>query len=156
MYDPSDVGEDRRDVPGGRLEQRILFCLLQAQLRTRATGTSRAATAMIKVKRVLLGIATLWSLLHAITPSMGWLAFIDPFWPLSMLGMFVIGIRIAVAGRWRGALRVWPIIAETWAIVTVPTMALFGADAARWVGGAHLLIGYCVLGLLVTRLGTRR
>jgi hypothetical protein len=87
---------------------------------------------------------------------MGWLAVIDPFWPLSMLGMFVIGARIAIAGRWRGALHWWPLIAETWAMVTVPTRAILGVTAARWVGGTHLLIGYCVLGLLTTRLGAGR
>ena len=29
---------------------------------------------------------------------------LDMFWPLSMMGMFFIGIRIAIAGRWHGRL----------------------------------------------------
>ena len=51
---------------------------------------------------------------------------LDAFWPLSMLGMFLIGIRIAVAGRWTGVSRYWPMVAESWAVVTVPAMAIFG------------------------------
>ena len=49
-----------------------------------------------------------------------WLAVLDVFWPLSMLGMFVIGVKIAFAGRWTGAARIWPLVAESWAVVSVP------------------------------------
>ena len=58
-----------------------------------------------------------------------WLA-LDLFWPLSMLGMFLIGIRIAVAGRWTGLTRYWPVVAESWAVVTIPAMGIFGETAA--------------------------
>ena len=73
------------------------------------------------------------------------------FWPISMLGMFLIGIRIAVAGRWTGLSRFYPLVAESWAVVTVPTMGIFGEGVARWVGAAHLVIGYAVLGQVVAR-----
>jgi hypothetical protein len=76
---------------------------------------------------------------------------LDLFWPLSMLGMFLIGIRIAIAGRWRGPSRFWPTVAESWAVVTIPVMGALGADAARVVGSLHLVIGYAVLGLIVAR-----
>ena len=77
------------------------------------------------------------------------LAILDAFWPLSMLGMFVIGIKVAIAARWRGALRWWPMVAETWAVVTVPSVGIFGQSVGDWVGATHLLIGYCVVGLLL-------
>ena len=32
-----------------------------------------------------------------------WFLALDVFWPLSMLGMAAIGVRIAIAGRWKGA-----------------------------------------------------
>ena len=128
-----------------------LFGLLQVQLRTRATGTSRRAVALIKVEHVLLAIASVWSLLHAITPDAGWLAFIDPFWPLSMLGMGVIGIKIALTGRWRGALRVWPVVAESWVFVAVPAFVAIGGTVGNYVGAAHLLLGYTTLGVLLAR-----
>jgi hypothetical protein len=76
---------------------------------------------------------------------------LDAFWPLSMLGMFLIGIRIAVAGRWTGATRLWPMVAESWAVVVIPTMGIFGDAVAHVVAVVHLVIGYGVLGVLVSR-----
>ena len=139
----------------GFLFQLGVFALLTAMLRTGATGLTRKARAMIRVEYVLLGLASLWSLIHGLAPaSVGSsvpVMVLDVFWPLSMLGMFVIGIKVAFAGRWQGALRWYPLVAETWAVVTVPTFAIFGDGIARWVGATHLLIGYAALGLLLAR-----
>ena len=44
----------------------------------------------------------------------------DAFWPLSMLGLAAIGVRIAVAGHRRGAARFWLMVAESWAPIVVP------------------------------------
>ena len=78
----------------------------------------------------------------------GWLM-LDLCWPLSMLGMFFIGIRIAIAGRWRGLSRFWPMVAESWAVVTVPSLMIGGALVGQLVGAFHLVLGYTVLGVLV-------
>ena len=134
--------------------QASLFALVTAQLRTRATGLSRVARGMLRAEYVLLCMATLWTVLHGLFPAARdevWLAVLDAFWPLSMLGMFVIGVKIAFAGRWKGAARVWPLIAESWAVVTVPTFVLIGDPVASWVGGGHLLIGYALLGVILAR-----
>ena len=129
-----------------------LFMLVTTQLKTLATGTSKVARGMLRVEYGLLSLATLWTVLHGLVPSFrddAWLAVLDLFWPLSMLGMFIIGVKIAVAGRWRGAARVWPLVAESWAVVTVPTMAVFGALAGQVVGVGHLVVGYATLGLIL-------
>jgi hypothetical protein len=131
-----------------------LFALVTAQLRTGATGLSRVARGMLRVEYVLLSLASLWTVLHGLFPAARdevWLAVLDAFWPLSMLGMFIIGVKIAVAGRWKGAARIWPLIAESWAVVTVPAFVLIGDPVASWVGGVHLLIGYAVLGVILAR-----
>jgi hypothetical protein len=130
-----------------------LFCLLAIQFRTRATGLSRPAVALLKVEAVVLGLASVFSLLHGILPTglqdSLWLMVLDVCWPLSMVGMMIIGIKLAVTGRWRGLLRWWPLVAESWAFVTIPAMIIFGDGASRWVGGGHLLIGYATLGVLL-------
>ncbi|WP_214409013.1 hypothetical protein [Sphaerisporangium fuscum] len=132
-----------------------VFCLLGAQLRTRALGVSRAAMVTLKVEMGLLGVASVWSLLHGVMPdavqNAAWLGILDLFWPLSMLGMFAISVKLAFAARWRGELRWWPLVAESWAVVTVPTFLLLGDEPSRWVGGGHLLIGYAALGVLLAR-----
>ncbi|TDD16025.1 hypothetical protein E1218_30540 [Kribbella turkmenica] len=130
-----------------------VFCLLAIQFRTRATGLSLGSVVLLKVEAVILGIASVWSLLHGVLPEphqdAAWLVPLDICWPLSMLGMAVISVKIAFAGRWRGVLRWWPLVAESWAVVTVPSMIVFGDQASRWVGGSHLLIGYTTLGVLL-------
>jgi hypothetical protein len=136
---------------GGGLFQLGIFALLNVQLRTAATGTTKTARAMLYVEHVLLAVATVWSFLHAV-PSLrdaAWLIPMDIFWPLSMFGMAVIGVKILFARRWTGAARFWPTIAESWAPITVPTFLIFGSPLADYIGGAHLLLGYAVLGLLL-------
>ena len=132
--------------------QIALFGLVTIQLKTRATGVTRVARGMLKVEYVLLTLATLWTVLHGAVPAFRddtWLAVLDAFWPLSMLGMFIIGIKIAVAGRWKGLARVWPLVAESWAVVTVPAYGALGATAGALVGGTHLVIGYATLGVIL-------
>ncbi|TKK86240.1 hypothetical protein FDA94_22225 [Herbidospora galbida] len=147
----NDLGWMLTDL-GGLVFQIGLLCLLALMIRTQATGTSRPARIMLQVERVLLVPAMVWSLLHAVLPDQrdaGWLAVLDVFWPLSMLGMFVIGIKVAFAGRWRGLARVWPVVAESWAVVTIPAMGVFGPEVGDVVGATHLLVGYATLGLII-------
>ncbi|WP_116450349.1 hypothetical protein [Blastococcus litoris] len=129
-----------------------LVALVSVQLRTRATGTGRLARGFLHAEHVMLGLAIVSSIQWMVAPEVSedpfWLA-LDAFWPLSMLGMAAIGIRIAIAGRWRGAARVWPAIAETWVLVMFPAMALVSDEATSFVSGGHLLLGYTTLGLIL-------
>jgi hypothetical protein len=122
--------------------------------RTRALGEGRVARAVLRVEAVALTLAMTSTFVDAIALSdlthPAWLA-LDAFWPLSMLGMFFIGVRIAIAGRWRGVTRYWPLVAESWAVVVIPTMGIFGHAVADVVAPLHLLVGYTVLGILVSR-----
>ncbi|MBG0560150.1 hypothetical protein [Actinoplanes aureus] len=132
--------------------QFALLALVTVQLRTGATGVTRAARAMLRVEMVLLSLATLWTVLHGLVPSFRddlWLAILDVFWPLSMLGMLVIGVKIAFAGRWQGLARWYPLIAESWVFITLPAMGIFGITVGRFVGATHLLVGYAALGVLL-------
>lgn len=137
---------------GGLAAQFGLLSLLAIMIRTGATGVSRVARTMLQVERVLLALAMVWSVVHAFFPAARdtvWLGILDVFWPLSMLGMFVIGVKVAFSGRWRGAARFWPLVAESWVVVTLPTLAIFGTSVSDVVGAAHLLVGYTTLGLII-------
>lgn len=139
---------------GSGLFQVGLLLLLRVLDRTQALGSGRLARAVIRIETVFVGLAIASTTVDAIGVSdlaqPGWLL-LDLFWPLSMLGMFLIGIRIAIAGRWKGRSRFWPMVAESWAVVTIPVLGALGADAARVVGSLHLVIGYAVLGQIVAR-----
>lgn len=147
----SSWGTTIQDLTGFAFQVGVMS-LVVLQLRTAATGPGRGARAMLRVEQVLLSLAMVWSLVHGLVPSARddlWLAVLDVFWPLSMLGMFVIAIKIAVAGRWHGLARWWPLVAESWAVVTVPAMGIGGATVGQYVGAGHLLVGYVALGLLI-------
>lgn len=129
-----------------------LVALVAVQLRTRATGTGRLARRLLHAEHVMLALAIASSIQWMVAPDRSedalFLA-LDAFWPLSMLGMAAIGIRIAIAGRWRGAARIWPAVAETWVLVMVPVSALASVEVGSFVGAAHLLAGYTALGLIL-------
>jgi hypothetical protein len=63
--------------------------------------------------------------------------------------MFAIGVKIAFTGRWRGIARFYPLAAESWAVVSIPAMGIFGAEVGLVVGATHLLVGYAALGLII-------
>ncbi|SEO40186.1 hypothetical protein [Trujillonella endophytica] len=152
-----DLGEDTtrtEDVlygASGLLFQLGLVALVAVQLATRATGTGTLARRFLHIEHAMLGLAILSSLQTMLIPA--WnenpaaLA-LDAFWPLSMLGMCAIGIRIAIAGRWRGPARFWPLGAESWAPVVIPASAAL-PDLAGPIGAGHLLVGYACLGLVL-------
>lgn len=131
-----------------------VLCLLNVLWRTQALGTGRLARSFLRLEAVLMvlaiGSTTADGIGASDLDSLGWLL-LDLTWPLSMLGMFALGVRIAIAGRWHGAARFWPMLAESWAVVCVPTMGVFGAEVAGVVSLVHLTLGYGVLGQIVAR-----
>ena len=131
-----------------------LLGLLSVLYTTRALGEGGLARFFIRVEFALVLLALASTLADGIGVSdmdeAGW-AMLDAFWPLSMLGMFFIGVRIAIAGRWHGRSRYWPLIAESWAPVVVPMYGLFGSTVAGAVSFVHLCVGYGVLGQIVSR-----
>ncbi|WP_409329204.1 hypothetical protein [Trujillonella humicola] len=128
-----------------------LVALVSVQLRTGAIGTGRLARFLLHAEHVLLGLAMVSTLLYAFFPEHreeGWFLALDAFWPLSMIGMFAIGIRIAVAGRWTGAARWWPLGAESWAPINIPIAGALPA-LSPYVAAGHLLVGYAALGVVL-------
>ncbi|MEV1291273.1 hypothetical protein [Pseudonocardia sp. NPDC049635] len=163
LGDPQSSGTagDITDA-GGLVFQLGLFGLLYAMLRSRATGDGRFGRGLLWTVTALLVPATVWSALAVVVPPENqgtWFFLLDLSWPLSMLGMAVIGVTVAVVGRYRGLLRWWPAVAETWALVTVPALGILGPAVGNLVGAVHLFAGYTVLGLLIAarpdRIGAR-
>lgn len=152
--DPQTRGAEVAFALSSGLFQVGLLLLLRTLWRTRALGEGRVARAVLRVEAVavVLAIGSTAGDGLGLTDmdQAGWLV-LDFFWPLSMLGMFLIGIRIAIAGRWKGATRFWPMVAESWAVVTIPALAIFGETVGHVVAVAHLCVGYAVLGVLVSR-----
>ncbi len=150
---PAGAGSIAGDLAGLAFQLGVGGLLLVMQ-RTRATGARRAGVALLRIELSVLAVATLWSVLHALLPSPAdqavWLLALEVAWPLSMLGMAVVGVAVAWAARWRGALRWWPLAAGSWLLVAVPAEAMLGRGAVGTVlAVAHLLLGYGTLGVLL-------
>jgi len=138
------------DLTGIALQLGV-FCLLAALWITRGTGTGRFGRGLLVVEAVILAVATVQSAFAASAGGGEWgtvATVLDPSWPLSMLGMVVVGITVAVVGRWRGILRVWAPIAGSWLLVGAASTPL-GPVVGFLVAGSHFLVGYAVLGVLL-------
>ena len=47
------------------------------------------------------------------------------------------------------AAEIWPAIAETWALVMFPAMALVSEETTTYISAGHLLLGYTMLGVIL-------
>lgn len=152
--DPGNPTDEAIFSAGSGLFQLGLLGLLFVVFRTQALGAGKLARFLIRLEAVLVSLAITSTFVDGVGVSdldqTGWLI-LDLFWPISMLGMFLIGVRIAIAGRWHGVSRFWPLVAESWAVVVVPTYGIAGGEAATFVSCIHLVIGYAVLGQIVAR-----
>ncbi|NDK90524.1 hypothetical protein GYA93_13180 [Gordonia desulfuricans] len=142
---------------GALLFQIALLALLRLQYAERAMtrpgATGSVARIGYLIQAVLLCGAICSTVLDAfwlIHGSVLWAVF-DTCWPLSMLGMVVIGVRVAIAGRWQGWLRWQTLFAQSWLLWGVPLAAL--GTAGLYVGAAQFVLGYGVLGVLLATRG---
>lgn len=152
--DPHGTLEEALSSLTGGTFQLGLLGLLTVLYATKALGDGRLAKFFLRFEAVLVFFAIGSTIADGIGVSNldqpGW-AMLDAFWPLSMLGMFFIGIRVAIAGRWSGYARFWPLVAESWGPIVVPTFGIFGSGVAGVVSFFHLCLGYGVLGQIVAR-----
>ncbi|MEU4580262.1 hypothetical protein ACBI99_17250 [Nonomuraea sp. ATR24] len=121
------------------------------RLRADRAGGDRAGRAVPVVLLALLPGAFLLNALsfgyatHDEFPL--WLMILDGCWPLSMLGMLVLGVAVAVTGRYRGAMRWLPLVAGCWFPVTMAAQILGGGVVSTYVSAAWLVGTYGVIGV---------
>ncbi|WP_424529947.1 hypothetical protein ACOZ38_10365 [Sphaerisporangium viridialbum] len=75
------------------------------------------------------------------------LLILDACWPLSMLGMLVLGIAVAVTGRYQGLMRWLPLLAGMWFPVSILAQLFGGPIVSTYVSAAWLLGTYTHIGL---------
>lgn len=141
---------------GGLAFQAGLFALWLTYKQTAATGSGRLGRWLLYVVLSLLVLATAWSVLHLVLPNdyadEWWMLVLDAAWPLSMLGFLACGIAVAVVGRWRGLLRWAPLVAESWAPLSMALIALAPTVISNFMTPTLMIVLYGGLGLLlVTR-----
>lgn len=122
--------------------------LVALVLSTNATGRGKGRYIAI-VEMALFVPALIWCPLEVAydgdTP--GWVIPFDMCWPLSMLGMLVLGIAVAKVGRYRGLLRWQLLLCGLWLPVAGVGQAVIGDDGGSVPGTVWLGLSYGVLGL---------
>ena len=130
-----------------------LLALLAILWSTQATGTSRLARGFLAAEVVALILAIAWTvpyLFDANRPTTGVLVVLDVFWPLSMVGLIVIGVLVARAARWPTPLRYLPLAASL--LIPIDIAVAWTPDEVRnAVMGAYLAASYGLLGLSLIR-----
>lgn len=130
-----------------------LLALLAVMWVTRATGTGRLARGLLVAEAVAVVLALAWTvpfLFDANRPNTGLLVVLDVFWPLSMAGLLVVGVVVALARRWPSPLRYLPLAASLLIPVDIAVAASGAADPVRdLVMGGYLALAYGALGLAI-------
>jgi hypothetical protein len=130
-----------------------LFALLAVMWCTQGTGTSRLARGLLAAEVVALILAIAWTvpyLLDANRPTTGVLVVLDAFWPLSMVGLIVIGALVARAATWPSPLRYLPLAASL--LIPIDIAVAWAPDEVRnAVMGTYLATSYGLLGLALIR-----
>lgn len=147
------------EIWGSFAYQLGLVALLAAMRATDATGPSRWGRAVVTGEAVLVALAIAWTLPHLADPNYMskhdsvLLVVLDAAWPLSMLGLVAVGVAVARAGRWTGALRWLPLAASLLLPVDVVAMVLLGPELEIVVRAAWMAVTYGLLGGLLLRGG---
>lgn len=156
IVSPSREGDNSQvEIWASAVFQLGLLALLAVMWVTRATGTGRMARGLLAAETVAVVLAFAWTvpyLFDANRPTTGLLVVLDAFWPLSMAGLIVVGIVVAVARRWPSPLRWLPLAASLLIPVDIAVAASGASDPVRdLVMGGYLAVAYGVLGLMVAR-----
>lgn len=158
IVSPSEQGDNSQvEIWASGVFQLGLLALLGVMWWSRATGDSRLARGLLAAELVAVVLAVAWTvpyLFDANRPTTGVLVVLDAFWPLSMVGLLMVGIMVARAGRWPRPLRYLPLVA---ALLIPVDIAVSGAsdDVRNAVMGCYLALSYGALGLGMARAADR-
>jgi hypothetical protein len=132
-----------------------LVALLAVMRATDATGTTRLGRFVLNAEVFAVALAMAWTvpfLFDANRPNTGILVILDAFWPLSMVGLIVVGIVVAKVGRWPSPARYLPVAASLLIPVDIAVMAAgLGLEAQNVVRSAYLTLAYAALGVAIIR-----
>jgi len=156
-FSPSAPGQNSQvEIWASGTFQVGLLALLTVMWTTRATGTGRWSRGVLLAEGVAVLLASAWTvpyLVDANRPSTGLLAVLDPFWPLSMAGLIVVGVLVLIARRWPAPTRYLPLAASL--LIPIDVAVSWAPSAVRdAITALYLAVAYGLLGIAVIRQAT--
>lgn len=149
---PEDV-MDQTEIAAGGAFQIGLLALLATMRVTDAMGPSRWRRYLLNAEIVAVVLAFMWTVPFGINPNRSdtaVLMVLDVFWPLSMVGLIVVGVAVLRAARWPVPARYLPLVASLLIPVDIILMMLgLGAWAQIVVRAVYLAVAYTLVGLAV-------
>lgn len=146
---------DQIEIWMSGLFQLGLVALLAVMRATDATGTTRVSRIVLNAELVALALAIGWTipfLFDANRPHTPVLVVLDAFWPLSMVGLIVVGVFVLRARRWPSPVRYLPLAASLLIPVDIIlSVAGLSPQGQTVVRSAYLAFAYSLLGLFVIR-----
>jgi hypothetical protein len=142
--------KDQIEIWTSGLFQLGLVALLAIMRATRATGTSRSGRIILNAEVVALSLAIAWTIPHlfdANRPHTGILVALDAFWPISMLGLIVVGIQVIRARRWPTPVLYLPLAASLLLPIDIVVMAFATDRTQLFVRALYLAVAYLALGV---------
>jgi len=108
---------------------------------------------VLAAEGVAVLLASAWSipyLVDANRPTTGLLAVLDPFWPLSMAGLIVVGALVVAARRWPAPTRYLPLAASL--LIPIDLAISWAPDTIRdAITALYLAVAYGLLGTAIVR-----
>lgn len=150
---PVDGIAPTAEILGGFAYQLGLAGYLTAAWLTGALGNSRGARISFRVEAALLVLASLWSVVYAIDPGtqQHWpMIVLDPTWPLSMLGLIVVGFYIFRARIWSALARQLALIASLWLPLEIFASVIGGDSAGVALVLTWLVVVWGGLGVIIS------
>ena len=150
---PSEEANRQVEIWASGVFQLGVLALLAVMWFSFATGPSRAARGVLAAEIVALLLAIAWTvpyLFDANRPASGALVVLDAFWPLSMVGLIVVGVMVLRARQWPAPLRYLPLVASILIPVDI-AVASASDDVRNAVMGAYLAASYGLLGAVILR-----
>lgn len=144
----------RAELAGSLAWQLGILSLVAVLHSTRATGSGALGRALLSVQTVLILLAGVWTVAHLVDPDRaaeGLLVALDLCWPLGMLWLLIVAIRVAVVHRWTGRARWAPLVAKAWVLVAIASLALLPDWPAIVANAVAMAALYGYLGWVVAR-----
>jgi Ca2+/Na+ antiporter len=154
LFSPSTSEQNSTaEIRTSALFQLGLLALLAMVWVTAGGGTGRWSRRVLAAEIVAVVLAAAWTvpyLFDANRPDNLALTILDPFWPLSMVGLIAVAVLVVRARRWPQAARRLALAASL--LVPVDLAVSWAPTHARTtVTGLYLTVAYGLLGLTLIR-----
>lgn len=154
QFSPSSPEQNSQvEIWASGVYQLGLLALLAVLWATSATGPGRWGRTALAAEGVAVVLAIGWTVPHLFDANRARTGLLDVlgfFWPLSLVGLIIVGVLVLRARRWPTPIRYLPLLASLY--IPVEIAVSWAPDTVRdAISAMHLALAYGLLGFMITR-----